>query len=597
MAHRAEISATLAVRIANISELASTNLREVTSSDVVVAILPPAEACQGAWANTPRGFAGDLLERLRALAAALALALRKGGKLLFLGEAEILPSLHAVVCESLTFHHWIVVRTHPTPSGRGALPNEHWGLAVYSKGLQTLDHASVRIAYEYCTVCGKTVKDYGGKKHLYDSYGTLMSDVWKDTVGDAPDSPQAAVLRRVRDMFSVGDNRQMLILPLGDGSSLDDLRLPKTNLTSYFPPIHQAAGKRGNEPVGMEMRSRLIEGDALAILPSLPDASVDLAFADPPYNLSKGYRGYSDHMDVDRYFGWCDAWLEQLCRVLRPRGSLVVVNTPLAAMRHFLYLQQRLTFRNWIAWDSMSMPVRRIMPSHYPLLLFTKPGPPRAAMQGEGDPGEEYLRPTPDGCCSRAPCVMDPGRRDVAGRRALTDLWTDIHRVKHNSRRADHPCQLPPRLMKRIIALLTAPGDLVLDCFNGVGTTTLCAEQLRRRYIGIEVDPEYHALALRRHALLASGRDPFAKRSDTPNAKNSIVKRVRGTRYEVPKRTLQLAVRALAGELGRVPSREELEHLGEYPIHYYDEYFRNWSEVTAATRATGMSERRPAKLQ
>jgi site-specific DNA-methyltransferase (adenine-specific) len=251
------------------------------------------------------------------------------------------------------------------------LPNEHWGLVIYSKGLKTLDHARVRIAYEYCALCGKTVKDYGGKKHLYDSYGTLMSDVWKDTAVDAPDSPPAEVLRRVRDMFSVGDNRRMLILPLGDGSSLGDLRLPQTNLSSPLPPILPARIKRGNVPIGMLMPSRLIRGDALEILPSFPDASVDLAFADPPYNLAKGYRGYSDHMDVDRYFGWCDAWLEHLCRVLKPAGSLVVVNTPQGAMRHFLYVQQRLTFMNWIAWDSMSMPVRHIMPSHYPLLVFT----------------------------------------------------------------------------------------------------------------------------------------------------------------------------------------------------------------------------------
>ncbi len=596
MAHKAETSTTLAVRAADVQELANTDFREVARSDVVVVVLPLAEVCLGARPNTLRALSGSPRERLCSLALALARNVREGGKLLFLGEAKILPYLHAAVCESLTFHHWIVVRTRPTLSGRRGLPNEHRGLVIYSKGLKTLDHARVRIAYEYCAVCGKTVKDYGGKKHLYDSYGTLMSDVWKDTAVDPRNPLPAEVLSRVRDMFSVGENRRMLILPLGDGSSLGYLRLPQTNLASALPRIRPAESERDDEPIGMQLRSRLIRGDALDILSSLPDASVDLAFADPPYNLSKGYRGYLDHMDVDRYFGWCDAWLEHLCRVLKPRGFLVVVNTPLAAMRHFLYLQRRLRFRNWIAWDSMSLPVRRIMPSHYSLLVFTKPGPPRPARQGDRDPGEEYLRPKPDGFCSRSSCVMDPRRGEVAGRMALTDLWTDIHRVKHNSRRADHPCQLPPRLMKRIIGLLSVPGDLVLDCFNGVGTTTLCAEQLGRRYIGIEVDPEYHALALRRHALLATAGDPFAKRSDTPNAKNSAVERVRGMGYEVPKRTLQLAVRALARELGRVPSHEELERLGEYPIRYYDEYFRNWSEVTAATRATGMSERRPAKL-
>src|SRR5947209_4223263 len=84
----------------------------------------------------------------------------------------------------------------------------------------------------------------------------------------------------------------------------------------------------------------------------------------------------------------------------------------------------------------------------------------------------------------RACCVAARGARgeDAAG--PLTDLWGDVHRLKHNSRRVNHPCQLPPLLMRRLIALFTVPGELVLDPFNGAGTTTLAATQLGRRYLG-----------------------------------------------------------------------------------------------------------------
>jgi site-specific DNA-methyltransferase (adenine-specific) len=61
----------------------------------------------------------------------------------------------------------------------------------------------------------------------------------------------------------------------------------------------------------------------------------------------------------------------------------------------------------------------------------------------------------------------------------------------------------------------------------------------------------------------------------------------------VPKKTLQLEVRRIARQLGRLPSRAEVERLGEYPIRYYDEYFLSWAEACAAARHNGMSEHRP----
>jgi site-specific DNA-methyltransferase (adenine-specific) len=182
-------------------------------------------------------------------------------------------------------------------------------------------------------------------------------------------------------------------------------------------------------------------------------------------------------------------------------------------------------------------------------------------------------------------------------REPLTDLWWDIHRLKHNARRVDHPCQLPPALMRRLIELFTRQGEVVLDPFNGAGTTTLCAEALRRRYVGIELSPRYHELASARHETLRGGGDPFEKVVRVPSAKNRRVGRAARPggvlRYEVPKKTLQLEVKRVAQLLGgRLPSRAELRQCGRFPIRYYDDYFTSWGEVCAAARTTGMSERR-----
>src|SRR5437867_6735343 len=102
----------------------------------------------------------------------------------------------------------------------------------------------------------------------------------------------------------------------------------------------------------------------------------------------------------------------------------------------------------------------------------------------------------------------------------------------------------------------------------------------------------YHNLAETRHEEILLGMDPFRKVDRPLTAKNSPVPRLLKQKYKVPKKVLQLEVKRVAGELGHIPTREELSEYGRYPIKYYDEYFTSWGEVRAAARTTGMSEDR-----
>ena len=95
---------------------------------------------------------------------------------------------------------------------------------------------------------------------------------------------------------------------------------------------------------------------------------------------------------------------------------------------------------------------------------------------------------------------------------------------------------------------------------------------------------------MERHRQLTQGQDPFAKQTATPEAKNSRVQRIPKQKYEVTKKQLQLEVKRIAEELGRLPTRAEVEILGSNPIDYFDKYFINWGEACAAARTTGMSE-------
>lgn len=494
--------------------------------------------------------------------------------------------LTALLGNKLRFQLWVAVKTRhdATTANDGELAKRHVALLVYSRYARSLDHTKTRIAYTYCAACGRTTKDYGGKKHLYHEYGTLLSDVWRDIDCD-PACDISAVVDRLRDLFGLTPYRNLHLLDLRECRELQPRRATAAvaEESLAFPDVGDSI------PEG----SKLVRGDCLEVLRTLPDNSVDFCFADPPYNLRKKYDKWDDSLESVEYFSWCDRWLSELARVLKPGRTLAVVNIPLWAARHYQHLCSILSYQNWIVWDAIGFPVRMVMPAHYAILCFSK-GPPRPLpgldAKVAGTPDSADLQSLLDGYCARPGCMAMRRYKGMRDTELVTDLWADIHRLKHNSRRVDHPCQLPPRLMRRLIALFTQRDELVLDCFDGAGTTTLVAHQMGRRFLGIELSEQYHKLALARHKQVVRGEDPFGKRDEVPISKNSPVQRLPKQNYLVSKKTLQLEVRRIAHQLGRLPTRDEVRAMGKYQIEMYDQYFVSWGEVCAAARTTGMTE-------
>lgn len=464
---------------------------------------------------------------------------------------------------------------------RGQLPRYHNELLVLSKYRTTLRHTKTRQAYTFCPACNKTTKDYGGKKHLYHEYGTALSDVWRD-ITYAPGGDIHAIEDRLADLFGLAEYGSLKSVSVSKVEQLIHNYRDLETSDDYLP-----IRKNNN------ITSELILGDVFDALATVPDESVDFCFSDPPYNLAKRYDTWDDSLKADEYLSWCDSWIDELARVLRPGGTVAIINIPVLAIRHFTHMQKSLRFQSWITWDGLSLPVRNIMPANYAVVCFSKGSPrplPGLGSEIRSELESHSLTTQRENYCVRASCVSK--RRQGSDRDIVTDLWWDTHRVKHNSRRVDHPCQLPPAFMRRLIALFSAEEEVVLDPFNGAGTTTLCAAQLNRRFIGIELSQKYHLIASERHENLNNGVDPFGKMSSIPVAKNSRVNRVSGVKYEVPKKTLQLEIKRIAEELGRLPSREEAETLAEYPIRLYDEYFASWGDACAAAKTTGMTETR-----
>lgn len=225
--------------------------------------------------------------------------------------------------------------------------------------------------------------------------------------------------------------------------------------------------------------------DCLKFLPTVTSESVDLAFADPPFNLGKTYSsGMDDSLSEESYLTWCKIWLDELVRTLKPGGSLFLWNLPKWNVPLGAYLGHRMTFRNWISVDiKYSLPIQgRLYPAHYSLLYFVK-GPKPSIFHPD-------RIPTP--CCRH--CGGE--QRDYGGHKDkmnpngvnLSDVWTDIQPVRHAKYKKRDSNALPLKLMDRIVCMSSDVDSLILDPFGGSGTTFVAAELNNRRWLGSELD-------------------------------------------------------------------------------------------------------------
>ena len=227
-------------------------------------------------------------------------------------------------------------------------------------------------------------------------------------------------------------------------------------------------------------------GDCLEGMSRLPDSCVDMAFADPPFNLRKKYKAHKDRMEMDDYLRWCEDWLREMVRVVKPGGAIFVHNIPKWLTFYAAILNRLAVFKHWIAWDAPTSPMgKSLLPSHYGVLYYIKDGE-RAKFRDTRFPHPRCRH------CKRL-------LRDYGGKKdglhpfgpLVSDVWADLHRVRHSRHRDDHPCQLPIPLLERLTLLSTDEGDLILDPFMGTGTTAVAAARLGRRHLGFELSPEY----------------------------------------------------------------------------------------------------------
>lgn len=278
----------------------------------------------------------------------------------------------------------------------------------------------------------------------------------------------------------------------------DEIRMQQMTECSFaaVPTFFQLQYEHSN--------GRLYQGDSIKWLESLPSSSVDLVFADPPYNIKKAE--WDNFESQEKYIEWSIKWIAQASRVLKPTGSLYVCGFSeiLADIKH--PASKYFKHCRWLIWHYKNKANlgNEWGRSHESIIHFRKtdacklniddirtpygahtlkyPSHPQAetsAYSGNGNKQRDNWIPNPKG----------------AKPKDVIDIPTTCNGM---GEKTPHPTQKPEELLRKFVLASSNEGDLVIDPFSGSGTTIVVAEQLKRRWMGCDMNIHYNQWAMER---------------------------------------------------------------------------------------------------
>jgi site-specific DNA-methyltransferase (adenine-specific) len=282
--------------------------------------------------------------------------------------------------------------------------------------------------------------------------------------------------------------------------------------------------------------NRLYNQDCIAGMDRLAEGSVDLAFADPPFNIGYKYDVYEDQLAADEYLNWTRQWGAALVRTLKPDGTfwLAIGDDFAAELKTIFQRELHLCCRSWVIWYyTFGVNCKtKFSRSHTHLFHFVK-DPKQFTFNGDdvrvpsarqlvyGDKRADSKGRLPDDTWILRPQVLPKDLQWIlrpqdlpAGFQPNEDTWF-FPRVcgTFKERAGWHGCQMPEQLLGRIIKACSRPGELVLDPFGGSGTTLAVAKKLGRKFIGFELSENYATQIQARLDSIKDG-DPLSGSED-----------------------------------------------------------------------------------
>lgn len=271
--------------------------------------------------------------------------------------------------------------------------------------------------------------------------------------------------------------------------------------------------------------SMAILGDSLSVLKKMKERSVQLIFADAPYNIGKDFGNNSDKWEsVQAYLVWCKLWIDECMRVLSENGTMYFMT----ATQHMSYLDvfasEKYNVLCRIIWsyDSSGVQSKKIYGSLYePILMITKNSKTSYVFNHE-----DILVEAKTGSKRKLIDYRKNPPQPYSTKKVPGNVW-DFSRVRFKmDEYENHPTQKPEALMERIIRASSNPGDVVLDPFSGSFTTSAVAVRLGRVGVGIDLNEEYYEMGLRRTGIATerNGKSLEKVKARKTNAKSKYVR-------------------------------------------------------------------------
>ena len=241
----------------------------------------------------------------------------------------------------------------------------------------------------------------------------------------------------------------------------------------------------------------IVQGDCIEVLPTLDEPIADLIFADPPFNIGYKYDVYRDRKKYDDYFEWTRRWMTACVEhALKPTGSFwVAIGDEYAAEIKRIGDGLELHLRNWVIWHYTfgQSTKKKFARSHAHLFYWVR------------DPKQFTFNDESVRIPSARQTTYADARANPKGK-LPDDVWS-FSRVcgTFKERVQWHPCQMPEKVLERIVLASSDPGDLVLDPFSGSGTTSAVAARLGRSYLGLDISETYVAESRKRIAETLAG--------------------------------------------------------------------------------------------
>lgn len=258
----------------------------------------------------------------------------------------------------------------------------------------------------------------------------------------------------------------------------------------YYANDHSFSKKSNALPVRYE--NKIICGDSLTILQKLPDNCIDLVFTSPPYNFGLDYTDNEDYHKWEKYFEDLFKILDEVIRVLKYGGRVIVNIQPLFSdyipSHHIIskfFMDRKLIWKGEILWEKNNYNCK-----------YT-------AWGSWQSPSSPYLKYTWEFLE-----IFSKGSLKHTGEKENIDISVEEFKKyvvgkwaiapERKMKEFGHPAMFPEKLVERVLKLFSFKHDIVLDPFNGVGTTTTVAKKLNRRYLGIDISEKYSKIATER---------------------------------------------------------------------------------------------------